>query len=154
MIPCSFLRSPRNQGSFARPELPGFTATTSLSATPTRSACPSRESEEGHDPSRGGASRVACEILRYMPSPIPRRNREVRVVCFPPGSGLPQVIKWVGFRIKTFEACSAFTRVTACTFAGLLTSPFHRRLRQLRCLHRRFDCYRLKRLLPEGTFTP
>ena len=44
-----------------------------------------------------------------------------------------------------FGACSAFTHVTACTLAESLNDPFHRRLRQLRCLRCRFDCYRMER---------
>ena len=52
-------------------------------------------------------------------------------------------INRVGFRSIIFEACSTFTRVTACTFAEPLNGPFHRRLRQLRYLHCRFDYYRL-----------
>ena len=33
----------------------------------------------------------------------------------------------------------------ACTLAGSPSDPFHRKLRQLRCLCRRFDCYRVER---------
>jgi hypothetical protein len=51
----------------------------------------------------------------------------------------------VGVHVKCFEACSAFTRVTACLLAGSLNDPFHRRLRRFRYLHRRSDCYRLER---------
>src|SRR5499425_2053227 len=36
-----------------------------------------------------------------------------------------------------FGACSAFTHVTACTLAESPSDPFHRELRQLRCLHYR-----------------
>src|ERR1035437_1670130 len=44
-----------------------------------------------------------------------------------------------------FEACSAFTHVMACTLAESLYDPLHRKLRQLCCLRRRFDCYRVER---------
>ena len=40
-----------------------------------------------------------------------------------------------------FGACSAFTHVMACTLAEPLNDPLHRRLRQLRCLGCRFDCF-------------
>ena len=40
-----------------------------------------------------------------------------------------------------FEACSAFTHVMACTLAESLYDPLHRKLRQLCCLRRRFDCF-------------
>src|SRR5581483_7384629 len=33
-------------------------------------------------------------------------------------------VRGVGSRINHFEACSAFTRVTACLLAGLLIQPF------------------------------
>jgi hypothetical protein len=44
-----------------------------------------------------------------------------------------------------FGACSAFTHVMACTLAESLNDPLHRKLRQLCCLRRRFDCYRVER---------
>ena len=48
-------------------------------------------------------------------------------------------------RLRCFEACSAFTRVTACLLAGPPSGPLHQRLRQCRRLHYRSDCYRLER---------
>ena len=44
-----------------------------------------------------------------------------------------------------FGACSAFTHVMACTLAESPCDPLHRKLRQLRCLRCRFDCYRVER---------
>ena len=41
----------------------------------------------------------------------------------PTGIGLPQRIDWVGSHITSFEACSTFTRVTACTLADSLKEP-------------------------------
>src|ERR1035437_6724935 len=52
---------------------------------------------------------------------------------------------WVGSCINSFEACSAFTHVTACTLAESPSDPLHRKLRQLRCLRCRSDCYRVER---------
>jgi hypothetical protein len=40
-----------------------------------------------------------------------------------------------------FEACSAFTHVMACTLAESPCDPLHRKLRELRCLRCRFDCF-------------
>jgi hypothetical protein len=51
----------------------------------------------------------------------------------------------VGSCISLFEACSAFTHVTACTLAKSPSDLLHRRLQQLRCLRRCFDCYRVER---------
>ncbi len=59
----------------------------------------------------------------------------------------------VGLRIVLFEACSAFTHVTACTLAKSPSDPLHRRLQPLRYLHDCADCYRLERKLPGGTCT-
>src|ERR1700693_6638238 len=47
----------------------------------------------------------------------------------------------VGLHIVLFEACSAFTRVAACTLARPpIRDPLYRRLQAFRCLH---DCSRL-----------
>src|ERR1700736_1267329 len=53
-----------------------------------------------------------------------------------------------------FGACSAFTHVTACTLAESPCDPFHRRLRQLRCLRCRFDCYQVERTSSRAGVAP
>ena len=53
-----------------------------------------------------------------------------------------------------FGACSAFTHVMACTLAQSPSDPFHRKLRQLRCLHCRFDCYRVERTSSRAGVAP
>ena len=53
-----------------------------------------------------------------------------------------------------FGACSAFTHVTACTLAESPSDPFHRKLRQLRCLGCRFDCYRVERTSSRAGVAP
>src|SRR5579864_7069365 len=53
-----------------------------------------------------------------------------------------------------FGACSAFTHVMACTLAESLNDPLHRKLRQLRCLRRRFDCYRVERTSSRAGVAP
>src|ERR1700730_18469206 len=53
-----------------------------------------------------------------------------------------------------FEACSAFTHVTACTLAESPSDPLHRKLRQLRCLRCRFDCYRVERTSSRAGLSP
>src|SRR6516162_10221563 len=53
-----------------------------------------------------------------MLSPLPRRSGWVLLRSFTPSRvSLPQKGCRVGLRIVLFEACSAFTRVTACTLA-------------------------------------
>jgi len=71
-----------------------------------------------HPWSRLGVSRVAYAFLVYMLSPLPRRSGWA--YCFahsPSRISLPRKGCRVGLRIVLFEACSAFTRVTACTLA-------------------------------------
>ena len=52
----------------------------------------------------------------------------------------------VGSHVTLFEACSAFTHVPACMLAKPPRGgPLYRRLRQLRYLYYRSDCYRLER---------
>src|SRR5215467_3514106 len=53
-----------------------------------------------------------------------------------------------------FGTCSAFTHVTACTLAESPCDPFHRKLRQLRCLRCRFDCYRVERTSSRAGVSP
>src|SRR5437867_8513583 len=53
-----------------------------------------------------------------MLSPLPRRSHwRYRVAHSSSGISLPRYGSRVGPRIVLFEACSAFTRVTACTLA-------------------------------------
>ena len=59
----------------------------------------------------------------------------------------------VGSRIALFEACSAFTHVTACILAESPCDPLHRRLRRFRCLRPRSGCFRLEQHLSGGTLT-
>src|SRR5450759_1466695 len=67
---------------------------------------------------RLGASRVACAFLVCMLSPLPRRSDWGHCFAHPPSRvSLPRKGDRVGLRIVLFEACSAFTRVTACTLA-------------------------------------
>jgi len=71
----------------------------------------------------GGASRVAAAFLLHVPSPLPRRNRWVPVsLSSPPMAAFP-VFRPGRLRITLFEACSAFTRVTARAFAESLSRP-------------------------------
>ena len=42
----------------------------------------------------------------------------------------------------------------ACTLAESLNDPFHRKLRQLRCLRCRFDCYRVERTSSRAGVAP
>lgn len=53
----------------------------------------------------------------------PAETLGLRVARFTPGQRPSPYSRRVGFRIKLFEACSAFTRVTACMLAKFLSEP-------------------------------
>ena len=56
--------------------------------------------------------------LPCMPAPLPRRKPAgAFVALFPAGRRPSPDYSRVGFRVKRFEACSAFTRVPACMVA-------------------------------------
>src|SRR4051812_6802408 len=81
-----------------------------------------------------------------MPTPIPRWDPRNLVALWTLGLRPSPCFRRVGSHIALFEACSAFTRVSACTFAESPNGdPLHRRLRWLRLLHHRSDCYRPER---------
>jgi len=83
-----------------------------------------------------GRSDGICSLVRFhslRPSPKPGR---------------------VGSCISLFEACSAFTHVTACTLAKSPSDSLHQRLQQSRCLHCCSDCYRVERTSSRAGLSP
>ena len=90
-----------------------------------------------------------------MPSPIPPAGRMelVRSYCST-DFGLPTKPGRVGSCISLFEACSAFTHVTACTLAKSPSDSLHQRLQQFRCLHYCSDCYRVERTSSRAGLPP
>jgi len=61
-------------------------------------------------PHRRGFPCCVGHPFRCMPTPLPRRNREVRAsFSFPRGGWPSRSMGSVGFRVFRFEACSAFT---------------------------------------------
>jgi hypothetical protein len=60
----------------------------------------------------------------------------------------------VGSCTSLFEACSAFTHVTACTLAKSSSDSLHQRLQQFRCLHCCSDCYRVERTSSRAGLSP
>ncbi len=140
-------------GSFPPPALPGFNGTTGLSAILARPVWFSRTSGwwSNHHV-RGLPVFRDLPVLYACCRPYPGES----VVGFvrPPRRPWPSPrLDWVGSRITAFEACTAFTGVTACVLAESLTDPFHRRLRPARCLPGRFGCYGLERQVPGGIRT-
>lgn len=68
----------------------------------------------------------------------PARRRGSSFALSPRRISLPHYGNWVGPHIVLFEACSAFTCVTACTLAlsPYVVTRFTRRLQRFRYLHR------------------
>src|SRR5438034_10970670 len=82
-----------------------------------------------------------------MLSPLPRRSDWAYGFAHSPNRvSLPRYGSRVDLRIVLFEACSAFTRVTACTLAlSPIRDTLIRRLQPLRFLHSCSGCFRLER---------
>ena len=103
---------------------------------------------------RQGASRVARAFLVYVLSPLPRHSHWRYCSAHPSSDvSLPRNGCRVGLCIDLFEACSAFTHVTARTLAlPPIRGSLIRRLQPLRYLHSCSGCFRLERL-PGGART-
>ena len=140
-------------GPFPPPALPGITGTTSLSATPYGPACPSRVSGWCLY-TTAGASRVASDLLEYVPSPLPRRDRWMRALpSFSNDGGLPRSSGGSAPALPFSRPAQRSLLVSARILAESPCDPLHRRLRRCRYLRLRSDCYRLQQHLSGGTFT-
>jgi hypothetical protein len=136
-------------------QLPGFVGTTSLSAIPSGPAFLSRAASLIHIATTAGTSRVAygplcLHAVANTPAGLMELVRSYRSTNF----GLPTKPGRVGSCISLFEACSAFTHVTACTLAKSPSDSLHQRLQQFRCLHYCSDCYRVERTSSRAGLTP
>src|SRR6266567_1561823 len=90
-----------------------------------------------------------------MLSPLPRPSHWRSRIAHPSsGVSLPRYGIRVGLRIVLFEACSAFTRVTACTLAlsPYIVTRFTEGFQSLCYLHDCSGCFRLEHS-PGGAFT-
>ena len=101
-----------------------------------------------------GASRVAHNpSFAHAVAITPAEPLGAYVVRFPQRRRPSPKFGRVGFRIALFEACSAFTARYGLRACQVPTDPLHQKLRPVRYLHGRSDCYRLERLLPGGIRT-
>jgi hypothetical protein len=87
-------------------------------------------------------SRASWTFFRGMPSlSTPAKLQSASVAGFPCNAGLPRQSDRSASASLVSGPRRAFTCVRAYLFAGSPSDPFHRRLRRIRCLLRRFDCY-------------
>ena len=147
-----FRTSVLNSGPFPRPALTGFIGTTSLSVAPVGLACPSRASSwESRAPTEG-VSRVASVLRlpacrRHYPGGTPGLCRFTRrEPRFPSGCGLPRILGGSASTLNLSRPARRSLALRPADSPSRLNGPFSRRLRRLRCLHHRFDSYRLERL--------
>src|SRR6478752_2013830 len=86
-----------------------------------------------------------------MPPPVPRCSGWASSSLISPDRiSLPRYGGRVGLHIVLFGACSAFTRVAACTLAQSPIVTASRRLQPFRYLHDCSGCFRLERIAGWG----
>ena len=71
----------------------------------------------------------------------PVESSGARVASLPGPCCLPRLLGGSASTLSVSGPHRSFTCVMACIFAESPSDPFHRRLRRIRCLLRRFDCY-------------
>src|SRR5258707_215092 len=95
-----------------------------------------------------------CVYLELRPLPstgLPDFSGTTNLSVTPPSPiSLPRYGGRVGLHIDLFGACSAFTRVAACTLARSPIVAATRRLQTFRCLHACSGCFRLERFRRVG----
>ena len=138
---CPFHQRARSEAPSAPPTLPGFNATTSLSATDAPGPGP-----RGLPVAAFAAVLVGFPCFMCIPSihavvSTPAESQSACIADFLCNAGLPHLSVGSASASIVSGPSRAFTCVTACIFAGPPSGPFHRRLRRIRCLLRRFDCY-------------
>src|SRR5690349_17066953 len=89
-----------------------------------------------------------------MPSPLPRQVPWSLFARLSPSSAACPMKKLGRAPAIVVSGPAQRSHVTACTLAESPSDPFHRKLRQLRCLHCRFDCYRVERTSSRAGVAP
>src|SRR5215831_6601882 len=90
-----------------------------------------------------------------MLPPVPRCSGwAYSSLISPDRISLPRYGGRVGLHIDLFEACSAFTRVAACTLARSPIVTANRRLQPFRHLHDCSDCFRRERIAGWASHPP
>ncbi len=105
-----------DQGPFPPPALPGLSSTTGPSAICPGRLGPSRGRRCRPDAGRSAPGQTSLVAFRFSPhvlSPLPRWDRRVRISLTSPATAAFPVKLAGRLPRRRFEACSAFTRVTA-----------------------------------------
>src|SRR5580765_7414271 len=89
-----------------------------------------------------------------MPSPLPRQVRWSLFARSPPSSAAFPVKKSGRLLQLLFRDLLSVHSRYGLHARGVAWRPFHRKLRQLRYLRRRFDCYRMERTSSRAGVTP
>ena len=101
-----------------------------------------------------GASRVAHNpSFTHAVAITPAEPLGALIVRFPNGGGLPRNSGGSASALPFSRPAQRSLHVTAYALAKSLTDPLHQKLRPVRYLHGRSDCYRLERHLPGGIRT-
>jgi hypothetical protein len=116
-----------------------FFATTGLSATHLRPACPSRVAGLRLVVLRGWVSRVPAGLLHiHTVTTTPAFPHRALVVLLPVRSQPSLYLNQIGECIALFEAFSVFTHITVCMFSDSPKEPFPKVLERGCYLHRPF----------------
>lgn len=90
----------------------------------------------------------------YMPSPLPRWNRKASLLGAPCGVSLPRISAGSASTSPFSGPAQRSLSLRPACSPSRFHDPLHRRLRRLRYLHHRLDCYRPEQQLPGGTTLP
>jgi hypothetical protein len=149
-----FLRPPSTEAPSLHRNYP---ASSVLRASPPSQSARPFSRELPVDPYRGHRWDFPCRVWSTLPAcrrQYPGRSNGIcSLVPFHSLRPSPKSGR-VGSCISLFEACSAFTHVTACTLAKSPSDSLHQRLQQFRCLHCCSDCYRVERTSSRAGLTP
>ena len=140
-VPCPFRQRARSEAPLLHRHYPVSTLLRA-SPPPTRPGLALAGYPLRLPPLSSSVSRASCVFLRCMPSSLPRWiGKPHSSLLVPCRAGLPRMSGGSASTSIVSRPHRAFTCVTAYIFAGPPSDPFHRRLRRIRCLLRRFDCY-------------
>jgi hypothetical protein len=90
-----------------------------------------------------------------MPSPLPRQDRGTcSLILSILTSAFPEIVGRSAPALIFRGLLSVHSRYGLQTRGVALRDPFHRRLRRLRYLHRRSDCYRVERTSSRAGLSP